>query len=129
MLPNKIEIKYPSMREELVGHMVELSSLERQFRHWGGGGVSRLDCAVHFLFDDTKLGIDPIACIGWFLYDNCEAQALGRVVESINKLFQLYGVDMPDRAYLATPEWRDVVESSCKALGCLLSSDTPKVGQ
>lgn len=119
------KLKFPSMRDELIGYLRGLSDINYQCRAWVQREASdtfydEFDYAIHFLFDDTGLATDARSWIGLVLLGEAEAQAVEGVVRSINELFLLHGVKLEDAEYLATPEWMRVVESSKEALAVFL---------
>jgi hypothetical protein len=95
-------IKFPEMREELVGHLRELSDIDYQRRVWVGGisegsiQHDEFDYAVHFLFDDTHLADDPISTVGWILRSPDEADLIKALVEAIEVIFKKYGTHLSD---------------------------------
>lgn len=118
----KIDLKYPSMREELISYLGELSDKEYQIRNWlpenseDGIPKSSLDYSVHFLFDDTNLSLDPKKCIGFFLYNENEANVISKLIRAIDVLFKVYGDKLTDKEYICTPEWLEVMHAAATAL-------------
>ena len=110
------ELKYPSMRDELIGYVDALASKEYQASAWvSGGGAAEhdeLDYAIHFLYDDTSLATNPNKAIGWFLKDEREAEAVKRLIVALDKVFEVHGTDLDDAAYIASHEWNDVVAAA-----------------
>lgn len=115
----KVEsLRYPNMRDILKGYLSDLSNLELQKSKWVATDGD-LDYAIHFLFDDTKLSDEPTKCIGWFLWDEREANAVFNVTVALDKLLNLYGVDLKDGDYISKPEWGEVVVAARKAIEVL----------
>jgi len=119
------KLKFPSIREELIGYLRGLSDINYQYRAWVYREASdtfydELDYAIHFLFDDTDLATDARSWIGLVLTGDEEAQVVEGVVRNINELFFLHGVELEDAEYLATPAWMKVVDSSKEALAVFL---------
>lgn len=124
----RAEMKYPHMREELIGYLHSLADKEYQLAVWVRDEPypdvvhDELDYAIHFIYDDTCLGSDPGEAIGWFLKNDLEAQSIRNLVRCLDSLFATYGMNLEDAQYIEKPEWLDVMDaaSSCEAL--LLSS-------
>ncbi|MBC8719178.1 hypothetical protein [Ochrobactrum sp. Marseille-Q0166] len=112
------DLKYPSMREELLRSLLELSDAEYQRNKWlpenslNGIPESNLDYSVHFLFDDTSLSTSPEKCIGWFLNDEREAKLVFEVIQTLSNIFTKYGTEMEGRDYIQLREWADVVRKA-----------------
>lgn len=123
------EMKYPHMREELIGHLKALSNRGYQESVWVRGeaqpGVihDELDYVVHFIYDDTCLGEDPDAAIGWFLLGEAEAKSIRDLVRLLDSLFAKYGLNLTDEEYIGKSEWGDVVAAAEISKNLLLSSE------
>jgi hypothetical protein len=123
-----MKLKYPNMRNELLDHLQALSDSYYQEevwvkgRPWPGIEHDELDYAVHFMFDDTCLSRDPAGAIGWFLNDDEEVAAVGRVVAALQHIFSTYGTELDDAAYIAKPEWLHVLSAANDAKELLLMS-------
>lgn len=122
------KIKYPNMREELIGHLKALSNKEYQESIWVRGesqpGVTHdeLDYVIHFIYDDTCLGDDPDAAIGWFLLGHEEAKTIRNLVGHLNSVFAKYGLELTDEEYIGKSEWADVIQAATTSINLLLSS-------
>lgn len=108
------------MRAELVDYLRGLSDKKYQYASWvidhrPGGGHDQLDLSIHFLYDDTSLATNPESWIGAILYNKYEAQAVKHVTESIDKIFDKYGLNLTDKEYIEKPEWDEVIENAKKA--------------
>jgi len=115
------ELKYPSMRDELISYLEGLSDPSYQYKAWVERtspelSYDELNYTVHFLYDDTQLANDPDAWIGLVLKNKDEAQALKGVGNAIENVFEIYGLDLSDSEYLGKKEWACVVEASRHAL-------------
>ena len=127
VLANKI--KYPHMRDELIEHLKALSNKDYQESVWIRGefppGVvhDELDYVIHFIYDDTCLGKDPDAAIGWFLVREEEARSIRDLVCRLDSLFTKYGLNLTDEEYIEKSEWADVVRAAEISKNLLLSSD------
>jgi hypothetical protein len=125
----KSEVRYPSIRAELIDYLLELSDADYQRRNWVLGSLSEgesrscLDYAVHFIFDDTSLGEDAAGCIGTVLANEAEAERITDVARCLASVFQRYGAALPDERYIETDEWVSVVGSAKSALHELLKTD------
>ncbi|MFK0685928.1 hypothetical protein SD208_16610 [Ochrobactrum sp. BD67] len=114
----KNDIKYPSIREDLLRSLLELSDPEYQRSKWlpenslNGSPESNLDYSVHFLFDDTSLATFPEKCVGWFIKDEGEAKLVFEVTQALNNIFTKYGTELEDREYIQLPEWVYVVRKA-----------------
>lgn len=103
------------MRKELIGYLKELSDAEYQKKNWlpnsanSGKPKSAFDYSVNFLFDDTTLSTDPESCIGWFLLNQSEADAMKQLTNSIDDVFQKYGTMLSDEQYLQVSEWQSII--------------------
>jgi hypothetical protein len=120
------ELKYPSMREELIDYLRGLSDRDYQYQSWvydkcPGGGHDELDYAIHFLFDDTDLATDPESDIGGFLLNKKEAELMANLIDRLNYIFDKYSLNLADREYIEKPEWEDVIQAAIKARDCLCS--------
>ena len=124
----KNDIKYAAMRNELIDYLRELSGLSYQRSSWVVKDASEdmtkseLNYSVHFLYDDTNLSNNPYSCIGWFLRDQEEAKLILEVINSLDAVFEKYGLDLKDQEYIEKEEWTKVLESSKLALELLKSN-------
>ncbi len=116
-------LKYPNMREELVGHLRDLADRRRLVAVTDRGSL--LDFAIHFLFDDTPLGEDPRRVVGWFLFDEREAQAIEYVCAALNQVLEHYGTEQTDHFYIDCPEWEAAETAARKALRALSRAGSP----
>ncbi|AZE86901.1 hypothetical protein [Pseudomonas sp. 31 R 17] len=120
------ELKFPSMREELISYLSGLSDLDYQYQAWVERSSPSLDYdefnyTVHFLYDDTSLAENASDWIGLVLRDEKEARSIENVVSALNVIFDKYGTELSDREYLEKNEWLWVVNASKDALSILLS--------
>lgn len=121
------KIKYPQMREELIAHLLGLYKFDSlvkgvDFALAANVNTFDLDEFIHFLYDDTKLAEDSASCVGWFLMDLEEASIVGGVVEKLDLVFALYGVNAGIEEYSKKPEWGDVVQAIKVAIDHFLKS-------
>ncbi|MFJ2456801.1 hypothetical protein ACIOWK_34805 [Pseudomonas protegens] len=115
------DLKYPTMREELISYLQGLSSLDYQYSAWVSRtnpdiGYDEFNYTVNFLYDDTDLATDARSWVGIVLRGECEVKAISDVVKSIDRVFDKYGACLTDAECLTKPEWVDVIESSKRAL-------------
>ena len=114
------DLKYPKMREELIGHLLALSDVDYQHRVWVLGGADEktgtihdeFDYAVHFFYDDSLLAREPDLTVGWILRDQAEVVKISKLIESMELIFQKYGTKLSDREYIELPEWGAVVAAA-----------------
>ena len=116
-----MNLTYPNMRTELVGHLEDLSSPDK-IAHGGPNG-SLLDYAVNFLFDDTVLAENARQAIGWFLYDASEADAVQAVADTLSSVLDIHGTDKSDAEYTRCAEWNAVVANAQVAHALLVGAD------
>ncbi|MDN6866213.1 MULTISPECIES: hypothetical protein [Pseudomonas] len=120
------ELKFPSMREELISYLSGLSDLEYQYQAWverssPGLDYDELNYTIHFLYDDTGLAENASNWIGLVLRDEVEARSVENVVSALDLVFDKYGTELSDKEYLEKKEWLWVVNASKDALSILLS--------
>lgn len=114
-------MKYPGMRSELVRYLSALGDPKYQEECWVNNrcpeGVEHdeLSLSVHFLFDDTSLSEDPARCIGVFLKNLDEAQAVQEVCRALDVVLDEVGPGRPDLAYISSTNWPRVVEAAQRA--------------
>lgn len=106
-------LKYPGMRQELMGYLRDLSDHEYQRKNWSR--TDSLDHAVHFLFDDTPLADDPERTIGFFLHDASEVAAVSAVIAALDAMFAKHGTELQDAEYIALADWNAVIAAARKA--------------
>jgi hypothetical protein len=114
-------LKYPNMREELVGHLKVLIRT-RSGESWRQGD---LDYVVHFLFDDTPR---PAHARGYYLNSDDEVQATQALVHAIDTVLHRYGTKLQDTEYFSKPEWDSVVSGAQAALDVLLKGEGSRQG-
>ncbi|WPN98510.1 SCO4402 family protein [Pseudomonas sp. MUP55] len=120
------ELKFPSMREELISYLSGLSDLDYQYQAWverssPGLDYDELNYTIHFLYDDTGLAENASDWIGLVLRDEKEARSVENVVGALDVVFDKYGTELSDKEYLEKREWSWVVRASKDALTILLS--------
>lgn len=120
------ELKFPSMREELISYLSRLSDLDYQYQAWverssPGLDYDELNYTIHFLYDDTGLAENASDWIGLVLRDEIEARSVENVVSALDVVFDKYGTELSDKEYLEKKEWLWVVNVSKDALSILLS--------
>jgi hypothetical protein len=109
-------VKYPEMRADLCSFLKYLSDQDYQQSVWvreepREEWVTFSD-AVSFLFDDTKLSKAPYTCIGLFLLNRNEADHLTKLISVLGGIFERHGAMLDDAAYIALPEWQQVIEAA-----------------
>jgi len=130
----RAEVKYPSMRAELVEYLRGLSDRDYQQSAWVEHNYpppvkyDDLDMAIHFLFDDTNLSDDAEDSIGWFLYDESEAGLVSAVTRALDAVFDKYGLGESDEFYIHTKEWDAVLTAARAAHSALVARDPGHFG-
>ncbi len=108
------KLKYPDMRLDLCDFLEAFSDHDYQQSVWVRQEIRHevvfLSDAVSFLFDDTKLAETPYACIGVFLLNQKEADELTKLISVLDDIFKKHGGMLDDAAYIALPEWQQVIE-------------------
>ena len=112
------ELKFPSMREEVIEAVRALSDRAYQEREWGRSRDANrryddLDINVHILYDDTRVLPDPSAQVGIVLFAE-DVPPLRALEEVLGPLIDELG-DVPDREYLANPRWNSVLAVAARA--------------
>jgi hypothetical protein len=74
------------------------------------------DCVVHFFFDDTSLADQPEAAIGLILKDERELVLVKELVAALDAVLENNDFGLTDEEYIATLEWKIVVEVAKRAL-------------
>ncbi len=64
---------------------------------------------MHFYYDDTDLSQAPEECIGWFLRDQSEADAVRKVVNALEAVSADIGTSESDADYVNASGWPRVV--------------------
>lgn len=118
------ELRFPSMREELIDYLRGLSDRRYQYCAWvehkcPSGGFDELDYAIHFLYDDTKLASDPGATVGSILKNLEEVHCIENLIAELGLIFGKYGLELTDGEYIEKPEWQGVLKAAIDAKNCL----------
>lgn len=120
-------VEYPAMRAELLDHLGALADRQYQLEAWVRHNFPPdvefdefAEC-VHFFFDDTELGTAPENLIGILLHDKVEVVAIKHLARALDRLFQVHGTGLSDKAYIETAEWPDVVSRAQEALDLMRS--------
>jgi hypothetical protein len=107
-------LKYPQMRANLCASLESLSDRDYQQRVWLRGEIEKsqddLTEVANILYDDLGLSESPHSCIGEFLLNADEADHLGKLPSLLDRIFETHGLDLTDAAYVALPEWQQVIE-------------------
>ncbi len=115
-------MKYPEMRNDLVGYLGGLSSLSYQRACWANENCpegikhDEFDYVIHFLFDDTTLSSEPEKWIGLCLRNDKEAELIKLICTKIENVLQKYGDELTDAEYIELPEWQVVVDTATSSL-------------
>lgn len=121
-IPGSEGVKYPAMRNEILGALEALSDLEYQQTVW----INRqfptptyyddFDMAIHTLYDDTGLGDDVRSEVGLTLRDEAEARLVQEVLVALEEVFSECGVDSEFEVVRASRNWPKVVSAAAAAL-------------
>lgn len=126
---DRITLKYPEMREELLHAIHSLANAEYQLKVWvnqesqPGIEYDCFDFVVHFIYDDSELAEDPEGAIGLLVKNAQEVQLIKDVVRAINRFFDALGMEATDEEYISRREWPDVLETASQAWH-VMKSDT-----
>ena len=113
--------KYPEMRDELLETIRTLSDAEYQRKVWvkhefpPGVQYDEFDLAVHFLYDQPGLAENPEDAIGLFVKDEYEVQLIKAVIQALEQVFEVLGMNSTDEEYISSPEWAGVLKAASKA--------------
>jgi hypothetical protein len=123
-MEQEIEVRFPEFREEIIGAVRTLSDPEYQNQAWvrretPPDVIEDFDMNIHILYDDTTVLEDPHAAIGDLLKTAAEADALAKLAQVIDSMFERVGTDLSDEQYLVLPEWTAVVSAARDALSVL----------
>ena len=121
-------VEFPSMRDDMIYYLERLQDEDFQRKAWVEknfeNGQTPFDDIIHFFFDDTKLSQDPSDCIGAFLLNEEEADAIRAVTSNIDLMVEHHGWKDTDAEHLGLPEWPAIVEAARRA-HALISPGTP----
>jgi hypothetical protein len=118
-------VKYPAMRRRVMFALACLADREYQARVWvrreapTPGYVDDFGEVVHALYDDCQVLPDPGGAVEWTLVEGDEIDALRRLGNVLTPLIDTIG-DQPDTAYLAAPQWEDVVRHAAISLAAMV---------
>jgi hypothetical protein len=108
------ELKHMERRAALLHTLEELSDPEYQRLNWvekrSGNPWDSFDEVIHFLFDDSNLAEDASKEVGFILLDEAEAMAVSKVTSALDLLLNVRGTRLTDAQYIASPEWKGIVE-------------------
>jgi hypothetical protein len=115
-------VRFPQMRQELIGNLQALSDPDYQQRIWvearsqGTIEHDEFDYTIHFLYDDTELASNPRNAIGTILVDEVEVRKVADLIKALDFVFDKYGMRLADAQYITLPEWSGVVAAARAAL-------------
>lgn len=121
-------VKFPQLRAELISYLRSLSDIQYQMDVWvahlpkEGVVYDEFDYSIHFLYDDTGLAEDPYAEVGEILKSVEEADAIRSLVEAIDRLFAVHGLNLSDEEYIHKSEWASVVGKAQRAQALISES-------
>ncbi|PSM50383.1 hypothetical protein C7Y66_04320 [Chroococcidiopsis sp. CCALA 051] len=132
MSEDRVLLRSPELREQLLGHLIVLADaeyqrqmlLERELTSeidddcWDDFAVHLIyfELAFDFVYDDTNLIKNPEGAIGVFLKDDREVQLVMAVIDAIERVFTAVGIEAADREYISCPEWQGVLKTAADAL-------------
>ena len=130
--PEWASLKYPQWRLELLATLKELGDLDYQKKAWIEESLDKdvivgARQAYHSLFKDLKLGDEPEAAIGCFLFDAAELAALKPLIALLQAVKKDLG-EISATACLANPDWPEVVASAATARAALAARGEPTGG-
>jgi hypothetical protein len=107
-------LQFPDMRINLCACLKSLSNNDYQQRVWVRGEpeqeVDDFTEVVNILYDDLGLSPSPHSRIGEILLNANEADYLKKLLSLLDRIFETHGLDLTDAAYIALPEWPQVIE-------------------
>ena len=122
----KVFIKYPYMRLNLLSAIEFLANSRSDWRieeYDDDGKLVRffdLDEAYHLLFDDMRgMEQDPRGHIGITLFNEAEADAIGKLHKAMMIVLDVDYPDDLDEDYVKTARWLAVVDGAEKALAIM----------
>lgn len=135
MSEDRVLLKSPELREQLLGHLIVLADAEYQHQillerelsseidddYWDDFAVHLIyfELAFDFVFDDTNLIETPEGAIGVFLKDAREVRLVITVINAIERVFTAVNIEAADRDYISCPEWQGVLETAANALAVM----------
>ena len=111
-------IKYPWMREQLIGSIETLSDIDYQRKAWvqhefpEGVEWDDLDLHFKFLFDGPDIYDYLDESIGDILKNETELKAVKEMLNEMMNIFKEYGTELTDEEYINLPEWQEVIEKA-----------------
>ncbi|GAA4152609.1 SCO4402 family protein [Leifsonia shinshuensis] len=116
-------VQYPQMRAEVVHALAALSDTEYQNQVWGhvqnSGAYDDFSAAVHTLYDDDLHLPNAENSIGFVLVSGIEVDRLKLLDRYLGPIIDQLK-DSPDSAYLAHPNWPQVVGAAQLALSAMI---------
>lgn len=115
------DITFPAMRDEVIGALQSLASIEHQRRTWGVVEPGRshfedLTLVLNQLFDNLVLP-DPSRAVGAVIR-TIEVDSLDALNAVLSPMIDDLG-DAPDAAYMADDRWPAVVQRAGIALAAM----------
>lgn len=117
---DRLTLKYPNMREELLETLRSLADLEYQLKIWVNKEFPRENFYDDFFntfrfIEDMSLLTDPESAIGIFLKDENEVQMTKAVAVALERVFDALGTEATDEEYISSREWSDVLKAASQA--------------
>ena len=133
-----MRLSSPELRKELLEILRELLDIEhpRQFKVNNEFLLEfkddYSDCIVqfiyfrlgcNFLYARTSLMENPERAISIFLHNQKEVQTIKAVVQALERVFTVVGIDALTEEYLSCSEWLDVIVTVTDALWVMKRND------
>ncbi len=120
-------IQYPDLRKELLVNLRALADFSYQQKVWRQlerptpKYEDSFGEVIHFIFDDMALDTHLNQAIGSLLYNEVEAEVVGRLVKKLEILLDKMGTDATDTEYINSSYWPDILETANEAYELLTS--------
>jgi hypothetical protein len=116
----------PNKRHELIGVIEEIAGASSLRAYQNQQGMEKLDIdyVVHFLFDDSDIGINALDYLGDVFLNQEEAILVSSFCRKLDDLLSLLG-DEPTEVFVAHPEWKEISTLAFIALNSLVRNGIP----
>ena len=110
-------VMYPQLRDEIVLAINDLSDRDWIKKFYDNNLASEdFDIPFHTIFDDTSLGSDPYGCVGYYLKNKKEADAISELLVALEEILEKYGPLMTYQQAYEDPNWERVIDRAHAAL-------------
>jgi hypothetical protein len=125
----ELVIKFPDMRENLIGAIRYLANSETEITHKKVDGEGNLleyfdfSLAVHIIYDDIP-GMEDSheGCIGDILKNEDEEKCMKELIKNLNYVLDVDEVGELDKNYILSKHWQLVIKSARKTLMTMSNS-------